>query len=332
KLDKISVSLRDYENKISSLNRDLERASGENAELKQKYELLNKAKEELVEKLKSRQAQVMASPQEEVPQTNDAYWASILKAKTDLELQLSSIGNELKSIQINNEQLQREKGVIELDLNSLKRENGDLKRQLDYNKKLMDSIAQELVREKNDKTQIQDSYRMIKNENAVLNRQLKSLNSRKTTLERKLQDIQEDRASLERRVSEMETILTDKISQIGDIKDKIGSAKTDSGFKEEKKDAVELPAIVVKPQVNKSADMDETGASLKGRVLAVNRDNNFVIIDLGEDSGVKIGDSFKIYRSDKPIASVEAIQVRRDISACDIKKEGTPVKIGDIVR
>jgi hypothetical protein len=67
-------------------------------------------------------------------------------------------------------------------------------------------------------------------------------------------------------------------------------------------------------------------------VLSINRDNNFIVVDLGEDAGVKPGDNFRVYREEKPIASVEAIQVRRTISACDIKKETTSVKIGDVVR
>ena len=58
----------------------------------------------------------------------------------------------LRSLQIANESLQREKSVLEMDVNSLRNEKKDLLRQLDYNQKLLDSMAQEVVREKNDKT------------------------------------------------------------------------------------------------------------------------------------------------------------------------------------
>ncbi len=171
KMERLTSSLREYETKVSFLNNELDRVSREKADLDKKFELVNKTKEALIEELKAkRQERVSQSalkePQQEfAPQGNDVYWASILKAKTDLEFQLGNVRSELKNLQINNEQLQREKGTSELELNNLRRERDDLNRQLDYNKKLLDSITQELVREKNDKAQIQKRYKLIRNEN-----------------------------------------------------------------------------------------------------------------------------------------------------------------------
>jgi len=335
KVDKLANNLRGYEEKIRSLGSELDRVSQEKAELDKKYELANRAREELVDKLKEqKQKQSEAPPQESqiaVPQTDDAYWAGILKAKTDLEFQLNNVRGELKTLQINNEQLQRDKSTSELELNNLKRERDDLTRQLIYNKKLLDSIAQELVREKNDKVQIQSGYKTIRNENAILTRQIASLNTRKVNLERNLQELKEDKNSLEGRLTEMGAMLTDKLGQINGLKDKIEGVKSVMPTTEEKKASIELPAIVVKPQPGASGG-EESGATLMGRVMAVNKENNFVIIDLGDAAGIKVGDSFRVYRGDKPIANIEAIQVRRDISACDIKKQGMPIKIGDTVR
>ena len=57
-----------------------------------------------------------------------------------------------------------------------------------------------------------------------------------------------------------------------------------------------------------------------------------MVIDLGKDSGIKLGDTFKVYREDKTVATLEVIQARQSISACDIKEEITAIKAGDIVR
>ncbi len=341
KLDKLTTSLRSYETKITSLNKDLDDVSRQKDELEKKFEEANRVKDEYSKKLKEQSAQMessVASRQEEpaIPQTSDVYWAGVLKAKGELELQLNTLRDSLKSLQITNEQAQREKNIIELDLNNLKRENTDLKRQFDYNQKLMDSLAQELVREKNDKTQIQDSYKRTKNENAMLSRELQSLNSRKVNLEKRVQELQEGKSELERRLSEMEVMLTEGVTQIGGLKqriDNIKDAKTQS-VKPEKRDSVELPAIVVRPQSPDDASAKPGGAeaSAAGKVLGVNRDNNFVIIDLGQDAGLKVGDNLKVYRGERVIASVEAIQIRRNISACDIKREAEQIKIGDVVK
>jgi len=338
KVDKITSSLRSYEDKITSLGKDLENASQQKADLEKKYEEANRAKEELTQKLKEQsvQPEPLSRPQEVIPQTNDAYWADVLKAKEELELQLNNLRNDFKSLQIANEQAQRDKSNIELDLNNLKRENADLKRQFEYNQKLVDSIAQELVREKNDKTQIQDIYKTTKNENALLSRELQSLNARKASLEKKVQDLQSGKGELEHRLSEMEAMLTEGVTQIGGLKQRIDDIKTTakpgSSDKAEKKESVELPAIVVRPQTDSAPKAGSPNTSAAGKVLAVNRDNNFVIIDLGQDAGIKAGDALTVYRGDKAIAGIEAIQIRRNISACDIKREADPVKIGDIVK
>lgn len=337
KIEKLEGSIRDSKKKIDLLNKELDRVSGEKRELERRYELLNKTRDELIEKLKAKEEEVAQrqkpSPMlEALPQTTDAYWATILKEKKDLEFKLGSLRSELKTAQINNEQLQRDKGNLELDINSLKREIENLKRQFEYNKKITDSIAQELVRERNDKMQVQDSFKAIKSENTLLNRQLRGLNTRKINLERKLQALQEEKNSLERRLNEMETMLTDKISQVNRLKEQLEDIKERvkaEAIAPEEKETVELPSIVVRPQQGQALIMP---TSQGGKILAINKESNFVIIDLGEEHGIRVGDLLQVYRENKFVASVEAIQVRRNITACDIKQETLPIDIGDTVK
>lgn len=333
KLGKLQQELRDYQNKISLLNSELDKISREKEEANKRYELANKAREELANQLKSRPLQAAAPQMQAAPIATDAYWAGILKAKTDLELQLDNLRSELKTSQINNEQLQREKSSVELDINNLKHEAEDLRRQLDYNQKLMDSIAQELVREKNDKIRIQDSLKVIKDENVVLTRQLKNLNSRKVSLEKNLLELQGQKASLERQLSEVQTAFKDKASQIDSLREQFEASRSTPEIqtKPQEKESVELPPIVVRPQSTEISTRD-ISVKLDGKILAVNKDNNFVIIDLGEEAGIKVGDALRVYRGDKPIAIIEAIQTRRNITACDIKKESTAITVGDTIR
>ena len=57
-----------------------------------------------------------------------------------------------------------------------------------------------------------------------------------------------------------------------------------------------------------------------------------IIVNLGEDSGVKIGDKLNIYRGAEYIAGLEVIQVRKDICAADIKSKMMDIEVGDTVR
>ncbi|MDD5560966.1 MAG: hypothetical protein PHT50_02405 [Candidatus Omnitrophica bacterium] len=338
KVDKIESDLKASQVKIVSLQDEKDKTTRDLDDLKSRLEIVTRMKDELVEKLKSQRKEERAAPvaerQETAPLNTDAYWGQILKAKTDLELQLSNIRDELKVLKDSNESLQREKGSLEIDISSLRNEKHDLLRQLDYNRKLLDSMSQELVRERNDKVAIQESFKAIKSENAILSRRLKSLSSHKAALDKKIEELQEGKSDIEKRLGTMETMLEDRVSQINSLKedlDAIRNVKPIDFLDKKSSESVELPAIVVRsfsPDEKKDATLSMSPA----KILAVNLDNNFVVIDRGSSTEVKSGDSFSVYRDGKPIGSLEVIQVKSNVSACDIKKMSTPFKTGDTIK
>ena len=317
-----------FRDKLNGLSEAMDKVTQEKDELQGKYLAVMKEREELAEKLKVKPAvATMASP---APLADDAYWAGILKDKTDLELQIDNLRKDFRDMQIKNEELQRDKATLELEVRNQMRERQDYKRQMEYNQKLMDSISQDLVREKNDKFQIEDSLKTIKAENLTLRSQLKSLNNRKIVLERKLAGLQAKSVNLEKGFNQMGDVLKDKMSQIDSLKRQVEPARVSTFPLEKKEESVELPAIVVRPQAGVA--VEEAPSSLSGKVIAVKRDNNFVIVDLGENDGLAVGNTLQVFRNTEMIADIEIIQARKDISACDIKKETTPIKIGDAVR
>lgn len=336
----LDIELRNSKSRFDSLNADVSKASQARQEAEARLEAANREKQVLVEKIKELQQQppqqqVQAAQQVFATGTNDEYWAQVLKKKTDLELQLDSIRNELRSLKNANDRLMREKGALEMEITNLNNDREELKRQIEYNQKVTDGITQELVRERNDKMRIFNNMKSIKTENSVLMRQLKSVNSKKAELEKKMDSLQQENSGFQRKFGEMETILTDRMSQIDSLKNKLDVAATGAAPEEaqQKKGPVELPPIVVRPQTEKtSIKQDVPSASPSGKVLAINRENSFVVINIGQDTGINAGDGMKVYRDDKEIARLEVIQVRREISACDIKSESSSIRIGDTVK
>ncbi|MDD5653310.1 MAG: hypothetical protein PHT31_04000 [Candidatus Omnitrophica bacterium] len=338
---------------LIELNQGVDKLNKEKEEIQKKYDLVDKARQTLVDQvkaLKEKEASSKTSASATAQPAsnalgNDAYWAGILKQKKDLEWQLDTVRSELKTAQINNEQLQKEKSALELEAGNLGREKQDLGRQyefvqkqLEYNKKMMESIALELVGEKNDKLQIQDSFKAIKTENAMLRRQLKNLNDRKISLERKLATAQEKSHTLESRFNEMDVLLKDKMLQLEKISRTVPSSEATA-----KEEPVELTPIVVRPPSETTTmpsittpAAETSAASIpqkEGKISAVNRDNNFVIIDLGEEQSARVGDVFNVYnKANKPIGVVEIIETRKAISACDIQRENEKIQVGDKVR
>jgi hypothetical protein len=131
----------------------------------------------------------------------------------------------------------------------------------------------------------------------------------------------------------MESMLTDKISKVDALKNELDAIKSGkvADTSAEPKESVELPAIVVRSGTSAVKGQAQI-QDYPGKVLAVNLDSNFVVIDLGASSGVKVGDTFNVYRNARPIGTLGVIQTRAGISACDIKKMNTPLKIGDHVK
>lgn len=331
KVNKVSKEYQSLVKKTESLGEELDRAGKEKEELQAKYSLLERTRKDLVERIKTLKVKTEVElPPAVAPVPTDAYWAGVLKEKTALAMQLEDLRSDFNKIQAGNEEALREKANLEAEIRSLNFEKQDLNRQLEYNKKALDGISLQLEAEKNDKSQINAALRAIKNENNVLRQQLKSLGKRKFNLEKKIDELVEDNDRYAKRFNELDILLKDKIVQVDTLNKQLISGTTVAAKPEPgESSSVELPAIVVRPQ--------QTGLATQARdslckVMAINRDNNFVIIDLGENSGIRPGEIFKVYRDDDTVATIEVIQVRKTISACDIKKETKPIKVGDIVK
>lgn len=277
-------------------------------------------------------------------------------ANGQLEMDKGTLDLQIKSLKRENEDARRQ---MEYDKKMMQRQLDDEKRkieqQLEDNKRMINSISQDLVIEKNDKMKIEENFKTIKNENAALIRQIENLNSRKTQLEEKLKQAQEDRSGLEIKFKDMEALLNNNLSQLDELKGRLDgkggssdemprpAARFQAAQVPSRKSSIELPAIVVRPQgaglelMNRPAPAPAAPilvpASL-GEVIAVNKVNNFVIINIGDASGagIKMGDIFSVNRYEKKIGIIEVIKISKNVTACDIKKQDVPIKIGDLIK
>lgn len=336
-INNFSSEKRSLQNRIDSLSGELSKLESEKVDLSSKCDLLEKTKDELIEKLKfAGEAKVVQQTVQPSypPQKEDTYWAGVLKAKADLEFQLDALRAQLKELETESEKSQREKSMLQLDITNLTREKDSLSHQLEYNQKLMDSISAELVREKNDKMQQQDELKVLKNENTLLTRQVNNLTNSKVNIEKKLYEMEGKNNDLGNKLTQMDAVLNEKMYLVENIKRQLVSAQKNMEGLGETKDTVELPPIIVKPQSNTRDDQPVFSKALApiGKVMSVNRENNFVIVDIGNNLGVRLGDAFQVFRSNSSIARIEVIRMRDSVAACDIKQESIPIAEGDIVK
>jgi cell shape-determining protein MreC len=85
---------------------------------------------------------------------------------------------------------------------------------------------------------------------------------------------------------------------------------------------VELPSIVVQPHRTEPP-----------KVLVLNRDFNFVVIDQGSSEGLAKGQFLALSRDGTPVSKIQAEKVYDGFSACAIIEESksNPIREGDLV-
>jgi len=342
--------------KMLNINKELNDISLQRDHWKGQYNIAVKEKDALLEKLKTRPTQVAQQPisvqqpvqQQQVQQPQqqtilreDAYWASVVRDKEALEIKLQNLKNELNQQLVKFGSVKKSQSDASLELSKVQQQKDELERKLKFSEQLVNNISMELVAEKNDKKLLSDEFSKVKTENNSLRRQVKELASAKLSLEEGLQELETQKVKLQKRISSTESIVKSRMNDLLRLKEDLdivyqGKMPDSAG----EFSTVELPPIVVRAQPIQVGDIPDASIEqqpmveqeLVGKIISVNRESNFAIIDLGEDAGVTLGRIFKVYRGNKPVAALEVIQTRKDISAVDIKNEAEPIQSGDTVR
>lgn len=312
-----------------NLQKEAERLASEHMELQNKYTALSQEKDKLMERLQqslSGAASLTAKTASATP-SSDEYWAGILKEKGDLELQMSNLKDTLKDNQLKIDELSKEKLSLDLEIQKLTKEKTDIQRQLEYNEKLSDSMSLQLVREKEDKRKIQKQAGLMKEENYALRSRIKDTMNTNVSLEKKLKETEDRRMELYNRLNQMDQLLQNKLSEVLETKQDLGELK--KGLTPSTQSAVELPPIVVPSAAGGSPAAKEASS---GRIVSINEEKDFVILDRGEAQGIYPGQTLAVYQDSEQIATLEVIQVRPNVSAADIKEKTARIKAGDVVK
>jgi hypothetical protein len=190
----------------------------------------------------------------------------------------------------------------------------------------MNIVSRDLVNEREARKIAMNELSKLRAENSNLKRELVILNKEKVRLQENMQDVVEKKNTLQQKISGVENVMKEKSLELEELQKELTTTiKGDKGVISRETASVELPPIVVKPGLGPRG--------LRGQVLAVNNDERFIVVNMGESSGVGPGNQLKVFRGNKEIGTVEVIETRKDISAADIKDiaPGVAIQEGDAV-
>ena len=149
--------------------------------------------------------------------------------------------------------------------------------------------------------------------------QLKDLESRKNELEAKIKDLEEKASQAQSQGVELGKIVVSPEATAGAAA-VVPAAKAAARQKQAKKAAAPT-AVPIATTAGVSG--------LEGKVLVINRDYSFVVINLGSKDGVNVGDVFSIYHNNKYIGDVKVEKVHDSMAAAGFVSSDIKDKINE---
>ena len=349
-IQKTKKAQLDWDEKLTSVRRERDELIKQVMDLKSKG-----AAEKIVEKIVYRDSpaeagQNVSNQALTVEAGSDLYWAGVVRQKAALELELKKLKEDLSKSNLVVSELKKSNSDVELELGRVKNERDEIVRKIKYGEDLADNLSVELARARNEQKMTGDRFAQIGEENQQLRQDVKQLTTTKVALEKSIAGLSEEKNVIEKKLVETENIIQSRIDEIWQIKKDIDkrfegrNTKQPAGEvelapivvnkEEAPQEKVDVEKIVpaVKVSVDASAKTTTRTGKIQGSIVSLNEDNNFVIIDQGEKTGIKVGDSFKVYHKGTVVGTIEVIQVRQDIAAADIKQKTSALSVGDIVK
>jgi DNA repair exonuclease SbcCD ATPase subunit len=210
----------------------------------------------------------------------------------------------------------------------------------------LEKIEQNLNVAKEEKTYLEDvlirktkEIEQIKNQNPAA-----TLPPNQAELARKMKEkddeirrLNELSQTLSKRLDKLYKTTHDKISAINVAKLTLEETISEARDKiEQEWNTVDLGSIHTdeKAASKESKTDSHKNAKKEGKVLAVNEDHGFVVIDIGKADGIKNDTEFSVKKKDGELAAtLSVLEIRDVMTACNVKEliQGKKIELNDLV-
>ncbi|MBF0570899.1 MAG: hypothetical protein HQL12_03405 [Candidatus Omnitrophica bacterium] len=347
----------ELKHKSDQLQSQIEQANTDRDDWKNRVDTITRERDDLMEKLKNQPPKIVykekiqkvyihdaapaapaAAPVEVASPQGDQYWASVLRQKAALQIEISKEKVALDKAALQVVDLKKQNSDLALEVKRVNNEKDEISQKIKYGQDLSDNLSIDLARSRNDQKAVNDRADKLKEENLTLQSQIRELSSTKLDLERTIARLTDDKDAMQKKLIETESVIQSRIDDIWKIKESLDKKLSENGTSTSSTGSMELPPIIVNAPNNQQQATEirpapAAAGRTRGSIISINQPNNFVIVDLGQqNSPISVGNTLKVFRDSTEIASLEVIQVRRDICAADIKDKSSELKVGDAVK
>ncbi|MFH1504482.1 MAG: hypothetical protein ABIH08_03735 [Candidatus Omnitrophota bacterium] len=326
--DRAKEELDSAEKKILAVQEAFADLQEEREEWREKWEEASRQKEELTEKIKKiSTSKISIVTQQPLPeqQAADEHWIDFIEKKAMLEASLSDLNSEVLDAKTKIAELQNYNKELSVKIDQIAKDKQKLQEDVIFKEKAMRIMSIDLINEREERNSVLSKLKSAQTTNLSLKRELVLASRDKMDLQKSYKEIRDKKIEVENRIIDIENILKEKSSAFEQLQSQLEQVIT-RGETPNNSVSVELPAIVVKP--------DTLGLQgVQGEVIAINTEEKFIVVDIGENSGIRPGVLLRVTRAGEEIGEVEVIETRKEISAADIKEtiSGWIIQEGDTV-
>lgn len=209
--------------------------------------------------------------------------------------------------------------ISEAKLEESKKMISGLEQKLQEAQGRIDGLTSDLNQEKNSR---QDSLLQIDQLKAELDKQ-KALSS---DLDNKLNQAREELKKAQTKLNELVSKKAELETKIKDLEEQakkveLGTIVVDSGA------SSDMPATQMNMPDAKEAQAAPLGVQLEGKILVLNKEYNFVVINLGSKDGIKIGDLFSVYHENQYLGDVTIGKIHDAMASGDFDSQEIKNKV-----
>lgn len=238
--------------------------------------------------------------------------------------------------------MKAEKDELEQQLAEVREAKSRVERELTDAKGNLDNATKQLADERQEKEQLaktaedrqQQIDRMLRDleqarsDQRTLTDQLGQLRDEHTAIQRQVTSLQQVRAQLEQKIAELSKHPTVELDKVV-VNPPAAPSSTASA---------PTPDAAASPQAEAGAASSppsgSEASSLQGQVIVVNREYDFIVVNLGSNQGLALGQEFQVVRGDQVLGRVKVEKVYDELSAAAILPNSNKdaIREGDAVR
>ena len=246
------------------------------------------------------------------------------------ERELQIAVTEMENLKVQLDETQRSKSRAEEELAALKKEFSSTQDELVKTIRAQETLTRDIEDREKEIARLTKDLEQIRGESKQMSGQLSALQDERDAVKKKLTDLERAKQDLESKVMELSdrpTVELDKVLVTND-QGGLGIGAMDSSSPAESLGSSGSAGSLVMPV---SAGAASTAG---GQVVVINREYDFIVVNLGKNHGLSVGQEFQIVRGNEVLGRAKVEKVYDELSAAallpDSKKNS--IREGDTVR